>query len=241
MLIAVRKGPRQGVYSEKTFKKEWYKEHLSIRKFQPEEKTEAFKWAGVKEKDLFDVKKFLAKYRACKTMNLKLKMLNKLEKKDKEAVIEAFSRKEKVDYTRATSALIERRFACIRRNKDCLDAVTARKVNIQEIRSKYVDVDLSIPVYTIKAIINAYEGNPFSEDDCKYSKNADKYYEICINYWDIIISRWDTDTGKLSKEQIKKRDFTEYHLNANKMPTIIEQLIHGKRDSFRGGFYYNEF
>ena len=238
MLIAVRKGPRQGVYTEKEFNKDWYKERLSIRKFRPEEKKEAFKWAGVKGNNSFDAKKFLAKYRACKGMDLKLKMLKKLKKEDKEAVIRLFSRKERMAYTRATSALIERRFACIRRNKECLDAVTAQKVNIPELRSKYGNVDLSIPVYTIKAIKNAYEGNPFSDDDYKYSKNADKYYEICDNYWTIIRSRWDTDTGKLSKEQIENKEFSDYHLNANKMPTIIEQLTHGKRNGLRGGFYY---
>ena len=173
----------------------------------------------------FSAIEFVKRYRAG-NWNYKIKALSKLSKKNNQEVIKLLTSDEIKQYKKKTSALIERRFACIERNRKCLDAVTAKNPNLKEIREKYYNVDLSIPVYTIKAIINAYEGasTHITKDDGKYSKNAHKYYRICLNYWDKITDRWDTHTGVYSKEEIEKKEFSEYHINANKVKTILPQL-----------------
>lgn len=88
------------------------------------------------------------------------------------------NKQEKSEYKNYTSKLIERRYACIQRSKKCLDALLANYPDVEEIKKKYIHMDMSIPVYTIKAIINTYEGTGFSKDDGKYSKNANKVKTI---------------------------------------------------------------
>lgn len=74
----------------------------------------------------------------------------------------------------------------------------------------------------MKAIINVCEGSSFSDNDYIYTKNTQKYYRTCKYYWERIF--WDTDTGHLSKDDIIKKRFTQYHLDANKVKTIIKYL-----------------
>ena len=149
----------------------------------------------------FSAVEFVKMYRSG-DWNYKIKALSKLSKRNNKDVLKLLTSDEIKQYKNKTSALIERRFACIERNRKCLDAVTAKRPNLKEIREKYYNVDLSIPVYTIKAIINAYEGasTHITKDDGKYSKNSDKYYRICLDYWSKIIVRLDTHTGVYSKE-----------------------------------------
>ena len=177
-----------------------------------------------KSNESFDIEEFLEKYRETKNLDKKVGMVVKLKKEQKKKVLENMTKNELHQYKLNTTALIEKRYACIKRNKACLDALTANIPNIEEIKVKYINKDMSIPVYTIKAIINTFEGRGFSENDYKYSDNEYDYYCDCIEYWERIEERWDTDTGYLSKEEIKARKFSNYHKNANKVKTIIPQL-----------------
>lgn len=186
------------------------------------------------KKKKFSAQEFVQRYREIKNWDKKIKALGNLSESNRKSVVALLSPQEVKEYKKMSSALIERRYDCIKRNKPCLDAVTAKNPNIKEIYEKYYRHDLSIPVYTIKAIINAYEGIAphITKDDGKYSENADKYYEECKRYWDIIQDRWDTDTGVYSKEEIEKGEFSEYHINANKVKTILKQLKAWKKEQY---------
>ncbi|MBQ8997469.1 MAG: hypothetical protein IJ086_02105, partial [Clostridium sp.] len=170
------------------------------------------------------IEQLLIKYRKTSDINAKVKLLSKLTKNEKRVFESKLTDKEKKEYKEKASKLIERRYACVMANKRCLDALTADVIDIDLIKKKYSHLDMSIPVYTIKAIINTYEGIGFSKDDGSYSPNSRKYYKTCKWYWYRITDRWDTDTGVLSKEEIENKEFTEYHLNANKVKTILPQL-----------------
>lgn len=163
------------------------------------------------------------KYRES-TDSSKLKLISNLKEKEKESIFKLLTDDEVSRHKEIASTLIERRFKRIMDQKDILDAVTCDDIDIDYIKKNYINEDLSLTVYTIKAIINTFEGSGFSYSDGKYSRNASTYYNICKNYWDIICDRWNTDTGKLSKEQIRKKEFSQEHLDANKVSTIIRAL-----------------
>lgn len=241
MYIAMKSAERKGVYREENFKNEWRGKGVSVRKFEDNELVEALEWAGVKSINgaTINVKQFLKKYRNCKDFKIKMKMISKLNKEEKTLITFNFTPKEVEEYKKHASALIERRYNCIKKYKNCLDELTSDNPSLKKIGQNYIHLDLSIPVYTIKAIINVHDGIGFSRDDGKYSKNADKYYKECRRYWDRIIERWDTDTGVLSPEDIENKNFSEYHKNANKVKTIIKQLKEWKKDNqymYRGEF-----
>ena len=166
----------------------------------------------------------LTAYRKNKTVDAKVKMMSKLKSEQKKTLWSLLNNQEKSEYRNHTSMLIEKRYSCIKRNKKCLDALTADYPDIGMIKRKYINWDVSIPVYTIKAIINTYKGNGFSRDDGKRNRNTDMYYHECKKYWEIITSRWYTDTGVLSKEEIENKQFSERHRDANKVKTIVVQL-----------------
>lgn len=180
----------------------------------------------------FNANEFITKYRSS-NFNTKVKLISRLNNNDKEKVLKLFTKEEIKEYKIKGSALIERRFDCVRRNKKCLDLLISKNPNLYEIKNKYYNVDLSIPVYTIKAIINTYEGigMNITKDDGVFSVNAKTYYKICRRYWDIIACRWDTHTGVYSKEQIKEKDFSKYHTNANKVRIIFPQLKYKLKSS----------
>lgn len=231
MYIAIRNTKHKGVYLDNDDNKKMLIAGVSYRLFSEDELEKALKWACVKNVTLpFNVKNFMKKYRACKDINKKIKMISKLSEYNASLVKKNMTKKEIADYKKHASALIERRYNCIKRHKKCLDAVTSDNPDLKLIKEKYINVDLSIPIYTIKAIINVHDGIGFSTDDYKYSKNAEKYYDICVKYWEKIIYKWDTDTGVLSKEDIENRNFSEYHINANKVKTILPQLKKGRRN-----------
>ncbi|MCX0401983.1 hypothetical protein BFS07_03650 [Clostridium perfringens] len=80
------------------------------------------------------------------------------------------------------------------------------------------NLDLSKPVYTIKAIINSvYDISDFSvkPNNCY----TDELTEWCLQTWEAIW--WDTDTGKYSKEEILDNKTSEYHKKANLLSTIF--------------------
>lgn len=231
MYIAVKNSSKKGVYRQEHFKNEWREKGVSIKSFKKEDLVDALKWTGVKgiKMSNFNTKEFLKKYRKETDRNKKIKMLSKLNLEERTLVTYQFTQEELKEHKKHASALIERRYSCIMRHKKCLDELTSDNPNLTKIRQNYIGIDLSIPVYTIKAIINTHEGTGFSKDDFKYSKNADKYYRQCKWYWNRITDRWDTDTGVLSKEDIENKNFTEYHKNANKVKTIIKQLAIWKK------------
>lgn len=179
----------------------------------------------MKQKKNFEPNKFIQKYRNNNIQN-KIKMLSKLESKDREVVLKLLTPKEIQEYRAYSSELIERRYNTIKNHKECLDAVTSLNPDLKKIREKYLNKDLSITVYTIKAIINVYEGSCTSRDDGsgRYSKNASKYYRVCKRYWDNI--SWDTDTQYLGWMNAEHEDpkRLKYHKNANKVRTILKTL-----------------
>lgn len=179
----------------------------------------------MKKNPKFDLNHFLKKYRSTNNFKDKSKLLSKISKKNRILVFNSFTKKEVEAYKKYTSALVEKRFDAVRRNRNCLEALLSTSIDdidINEIKKKYSKVDLSISIYSMKAIINVYEGSSFSDDDYIYTENTKKYYRTCKYYWERIF--WDTDTGHLSKEDIRKKKFTQYHLEANKMKTIIKCL-----------------
>lgn len=179
----------------------------------------------MKKNSKFDLNNFLKKYRSTNNFKDKLKLLSKISKKNKTLVFNSLTKKEVESYKKYTSALVEKRFNIVRRNQNCLEALLSTSIDdidIDKIKKKYSKVDLSLSVYSMKAIINVYEGSSFSDDDHIYTENTKKYYRTCKYYWERIF--WDTDTGHLSKEDIKNKNFSQYHLDANKMKTIIKRL-----------------
>lgn len=184
----------------------------------------------MKSKVNFNADEFIKRYRQNNIEN-KVKMLSKLESKDRDSVLKLLTPKEIQQYRAYSSQLIERRYNTIKNHKECLDAVTALNPNIKKIREKYLHQDLSITVYTIKAIINVYEGSGASRDDGsgRYSKNASKYYKVCKRYWENIT--WDTDTQYLGWMNEKNVDHKrlKYHRDANKVRTILKALKEKKK------------
>lgn len=167
-------------------------------------------------------------YRRTTTNKERLKFVSSLSDEDKNILYAKMSLDEISHYKKIASDLMERRFNTVIKHKKLLDYLTTNPKDVQYslLNSKYSNVDLSIPIYTIKAIINVMGESNFSKDDGSsyYNKNSENYYRICKKYWNNIW--WDTDTGHLSKEEIAARRFSEYHKNCNKIKTIAEIRRH---------------
>lgn len=150
--------------------------------------------------------------------------MSNLSDKQKNMLKSQMTKDEVNEYRKLANDLMEKRFNLVKRNKYILDylLLNPEKVKYEVLKNKYNDIDLSITVYTIKSIINVMGESDFSKDDGSsyYNKNSDRYYDICKKYWCRIW--WDTDTGVLSKEDIEKQRFSEYHKNCNKISTIAE-------------------
>lgn len=170
------------------------------------------------------------KYRKLQNDKDRIRFVSSLNTKDKNILYSNMCIEEINHYKKIASDLMERRFNAVKKEKELLDYLTVNPKAVQYsiLNSKYANVDLSIAIYTIKAIINVMGESDFSKDDgSSYSNpNAQKYYNICKKYWDNIW--WDTDTGVLSKDAIENKQFSEYHKNCNKIKTIakIRKYLH---------------
>lgn len=166
----------------------------------------------------------LKEYRSKLTDKARILLVSALNDEEKNELYSKMSDEEINHYKKIASDLMERRFSAVNKHKELLDYLTTNPKDVQYsiLDSKYKNVDLSITIYTIKAIINVMGESNFSMDDGSsyYNKNSRRYYAICRKYWDNIW--WDTDTGVLSKEEIENKDFSEYHKNCNKIKTISE-------------------
>lgn len=172
----------------------------------------------------------IKEYRDKKDDKARIKFMSSLDDEDKNKLYLSMTKEEISHYKKIASDLMEKRFSNITKNKEILDYLLLNPINVQYnvLDYKYNDVDLSITVYTIKAIINVMGESNFSKDDGSsyFNPNSRHYYSVCKKYWDKIW--WDTDTGVLSKEDIERRNFTEYHKSCNKVTTIskIRRYLH---------------
>ena len=227
MYIAIKNSDKQGVYRNFEFDNEWRKKGVNVKNFKKENLKEALKWAGVKQVtrlDGFTVEGFLKEYREIQDFEIKIKMISKLRRDDKRLVINNLVYEELQEYIDNASKWINERFFCIKRYKKCLDLVTADNPDLNLIREKYINLDLSIPVYTIKSIISVYETIYFYKDKIEYPDKINKYYRQCKWYNKRIERRWSTDTKILNRRHISNKYISKNHKNANKMKVIIKQL-----------------
>ena len=227
MYIAIKNSDKQGVYRRFEFNNEWRKKGVNVKHFKKENLKEALKWAGVRQitrLDGFTVDVFLKKYRESQDSELKIKMISKLKKYDKKIVILKLTLEELNEYVDISSKWINERYYCIKRHKDCLDLLVSHNPDINKIRDKYINLDLSIPVYTIKSIISVYETISFYKKDIVYNHKIIKIYKQCKWYNRKIESKWNTDTKISNHTHIKNKYSSKNHKNANKVKLILKQL-----------------
>lgn len=182
------------------------------------------------------------KYRKFSNDKERLRYVSSLNDGDKNILYSLMTPQEIEKYRKMAADLMERRFKSVQRDKELLDYLTQpiERIRYQTLFEKYINVDLSITIYTIKAILNVMGESDFSKDDGSsyFNVNSGRYYSICKNYWGKIW--WDTDTGVLSKEEIKAKKFSEYHKICNKISTISEirkQLYQNHVEHFAGERY----
>jgi len=166
----------------------------------------------------------LDKYRKLSKDKERLRYVSSLNDGDKNILYSVMSQEEIEKYRKIAADLMERRFKSVLRDKELLDYLTQpiEMIRYMTLFEKYKNVDLSITVYTIKAIMNVMGESDFSKDDGSSCSNVNsiRYYNICKDYWNKIW--WDTHTGVLSKEEIKARKYSDYHKMCNKISTIAE-------------------